>query len=875
MNETLMLDGMKRRATDLLLILFLLLASVAAHAQPGIDTARDRSAIVQDSIFRLVGTSIWDMRAVRELRLDYARGYNAMSAADVRRVMRDPTSGFDIVRGRFYRDALREGLPIINPITDAGIDLKNLRVVENYAKVDPVWFHNLHFTTIGDWGIYDTVMHGLAYGVTVPAMQLNEDALAAGGVEILVASGPTYNSYWALHRGDSAIYGRIGLPDRSTYFRASVAIKVDTAENLFHVLRDDDVIARMVLYRRAHGGQEDCRCGIYEPFDTLSITKRFLLDSTEAAEGAPGYRDAGVTFDAALQGIALHRLNASPWINGDGFSWFGYPTCSPDICREKLLGGGFAAGSIAESVELSDLNLRLYSTGRVPITFLRSRVNQDLYDQLRARRLDSILRRGVRELLRNDTLRRLIGRLPYSDESTFHKVRSDGVMARKLQELLQQEGDSTLRLWSNPPENFAAFRVLTGDLDRGDRRTIHLMVRQDYKQIGASDDPIPIYYANPDSMSSFGTRITYGGMIAGHGDSIYTAYTARRQRGFGAVRDAESADATFDGPLLRSLVRLVDVAKFRYRAVAPEVPVWNTIQDYGLRGNISQPPEGIGTYYTAWWLRPPTPEEITAQCWLSLNCGVDGLVYADLQYDGHNFGPLHTLGGIPARDYDSLHHPAARRLATRADSLKYFQPLIWTGFRGRYEAIRKMNEEIRRLDSIIHLAELRFNREQISVHDARQSFAAIPLVDTVMAERARRHERDGSGGFIGSDTIDARRETYIDLTHFMASPRDPRADAHYLLLTNRRCWPVDMLRYGDSAKALGAHAIGLGAIDVRRPIIVLKRLPEIDADTFLIEKVGDDGAWPARRAAVGELIELDWLTPGWGAFYRVTPVATP
>jgi hypothetical protein len=470
----------------------------------------------------------------------------------------------------------------------------------------------------------------------------------------------------------------------------------------------------------------------------------------------------------------------------------------------------------------------------------------------------------VRGLLRNARLRKLLGRLAYSDETTFHKYRGDGVLARKLQDFLRLEGDSTLQLWCNPPDNFAAFRWLTGDLDSSRLKTIQLMVRQDYKQIGAADDAIPIFYANPDSMSAFATRVTYAGMVAGHDRGDYEAYNARRQRGFGAFSDSWSDRATFDGPLIRSLARLVDVAKFRYAAIGPPTPVWNTIQDYGIRGYNARPAPGLATYYAGWGLRPPTPEEITAQAWLSLNCGVDGLVYADLQYDGLNFGPIHNLRGMPSRDYDSLFPPNIGRLAGRADSLPYRQPRMWTGFLSRFNAIKAMNREIRLLDSIIHLPDLVFNREQMSVHDTARTFDAMPLIDTLVAERAMRYRRGPRGAFLGSDTVDTRSETYIELTHFLAGPRDARRGAHYFIITNRRCWPVDTLGYGDSAVARGAHRAGLGAIDVRRPVIGLK-----GSGRFRIEKVGHEREWPSRVVSPGEPVQLDWLRPGWGAVYRV------
>jgi hypothetical protein len=64
---------------------------------------------------------------------------------------------------------------------------------------------------------------------------------------------------------------------------------------------------------------------------------------------------------------------------------------------------------------------------------------------------------------------------------------------------------------------------------------------------------------------------------------------------------------------------------------------------------------------------------------------------------------------------------------------------------------------------------------------------------------------------------------------------------------------------------------GLGEIDRRRPVIVLKNSTGLPAGRFLIEKISGEGPWSAT-AGVGERIPLDWLDPGTGALYRLTPV---
>ncbi len=935
-------------------VLLLSVCGGVVHAQPW---AADRYRYYQprDTVFRLVGTNIGHLSIARdELLLDYVRQYNRVDPDTLRRLFHNPLDTFEKKKREFYSDALAAGYGVIVPVEGVGPELKFTRVIENYARVDPNYFHNLHFSYVNLAGGVRAGRYGLDSGVVVGALGTPSDTM--------IVSGPTYNATYAFHRGDPDLYmqARPNLPDRSTYMRVSFAVRADELDDPTNPVPDAALLAYAVLYRRVRRNQEACKCMVYEPFDTIKITKEFYLTSAFAVDSLTGYRDLGKTINFAyakvarnrdstvitrnslgqeiststhyfynpdtvvgwvyktndvyhatvpdltqippgtheilvrrdsieLQHVPLHKLNPEPWLIGDGMSWFGYANCSDSICDIRVANGDFGPGVIRDYMDASDFSVRFYSTRRVPITFLRLRINQDMYDQLRDGRLDTMMQVGMHRLYQNDTLRRLLGRLPYSDETTFHKFRSDGAVARKLQDFMRQEGDTVRQLWCNPVSNFAAFRVQSEDLDTSRIKTLQLIVRQDYVQIGGpgEKDPIPIRYVNPDSMSWFGTNQIYRPvvgvsttgdsiryeMICPHADTAYAFYNTLRQNGFGNFMDSKTILARGQGPTVTTLARLVDVAKFRYRQYGPTTPVWNTIQDMGWRITTNTPStDGLGRAYLPWSSRPPTAEEITAQSWLSLNCGVDGLVYTDMQIDAPNFGFVHPLAGKLTREYDSLLPANTSHLYTYADSLRWKQPLMWTGFVSRFEAVKRMNQEIRHLDSLIHLSELVFRQEQMSVHDTRQSFATMPLLDTAMAEQAKRFTRGGGGAFIGSDTLDARGQTYLEITHFLPGPRDTSRSGHYLLITNRRCWPVDTITYGAVAQSHGARANGLGAIDVRRPVIVLKNTTTMMSDSFIIEKVGHESEWPSRTVAAGARIPLDWLRPGWGAYYRITPV---
>ncbi|MEP7217996.1 MAG: hypothetical protein ABI876_03720 [Bacteroidota bacterium] len=532
----------------------------------------------------------------------------------------------------------------------------------------------------------------------------------------------------------------------------------------------------------------------------------------------------------------------------------------------------------------------------MPITFLRSRFNQDLYDSYRNYRniRDSIIKPAFDSfyLPKYAQLRRTIPRLVFTDEACSPKFCIDGLNSRTMQREFIAHSDTTRQLYYNPQSDYDAIRVISGDIDTTTLKTVQLMVRQDYKQIDGNSDPMPIWYANPDKMDSIGTHVAYshdGGssdswtLIASNTDSAYEYYTALRQLrpkgGFGKFRDRNTGLSTEQGALVSTVARAVDVGKFRYNKFAPRCPVYNSIQGFGYRGLAGSGNGTIGSAYYGWSFRIPTPEEISAQVWLSLNCGVDGIVYADSHFDrgDQNYGFIDFINGSATLEYDSLH--------ANDGVIDRREPKIWLGMVSRYAAIRRVNAELRRLDTLMHLADLGYNQEQMSMHDIEQHFYEIPLLDTVKLERSVRHNAsiDMLGkGYAPMDTVtfDPRDGSYMEITHYLPSPLDAAglaANAHYCLFTNRRTWPVDSTQhYKDTSKYLGRSVVGavrgFGAIDVRRPVITLKAPSRISCDSMIIEKVLDT-TW-RRTVAIGGEVALDWIEPGWGEMYRFKPVPT-
>lgn|GEM_PF-5181733 len=931
--------------------LLLLAAIVPLRAQPPSSAGGNN----ERARFQLVGTTITDVDIARDsLLLDYVRFYHTGSVEEMLRVIAAPRDPFEERASRFYRRALERGFRVIAPLPGLGLDPRMMRVLESYARVDPGGIDNLPLYDVHGGAPYDTLLHGLAFGITVEARP--------GGGDALVAGRPSYLAQNVFHRGNEKIYGALGLPDRSTWFRVGVTIAVDTADPAFIAMPDSALLGYIHLYRRVRSGQEPCRCNIYEKYDSLPVTRRAYL-AAEPAEG--GYRDLGWTLDFArgvvvvprdtveqflahqdnleswwktyptgtdtlalldtlpgrmlgarvdtltweddlsgeyLRGVRFDTIQryhvmlaeqrADAWQYGSPGAWFGYaPGSCESFCDSLIRSGRFGPNAVREYVEAGDFDMKLYSTRRLPMRFLRTRINQDLYDLLRRGALDTLIGRAVARFQGNDTIRRLFGMVAFDDETTHPTYRPHGELSRRLGRAMRERGLDSLGIWANPQANFDGFRALTGDLDSGGHGTVRMIVRQDYNQIGALDDPIPIAYPNPDSMSWWGAHRIYStdtllrsngaeerlrwSLIAPNSLDAYRAYNARRQRSFGSSLDARSQGSVKQGALLPTLGRAVAAAKFGYREIgyreigAEPVQVWNSIQDMGWQTEAQPRRQEPGGAYNAWGLRPPTAEEIAAQVWLSLNCGVDGLVYADAQYDGVNFGFVHALDGSHAAEYASVLPANITAEHTREDLLALTQPLMWTGFRSRFDVVRRLNREIRLLDSILVLREMRFDREQLSLSDPRADIRGIPLLDTVVTRQARRHRVGRDGKYLDSSAVDPRGESWLEVSHFLPAPRDTHAGSHYYLFTNRRCWPVDRLAYGAEARAFGSGAVGLGAIDVRRPVITLGGAPD---GRYLVEKVGHEAAWPSREIDAGEEIELDWLEPGWGAFYRVTPL---
>ncbi|HVZ41460.1 MAG TPA: hypothetical protein VHI13_19420 [Candidatus Kapabacteria bacterium] len=132
----------------------------------------------------------------------------------------------------------------------------------------------------------------------------------------------------------------------------------------------------------------------------------------------------------------------------------------------------------------------------------------------------------------------------------------------------------------------------------------------------------------------------------------------------------------------------------------------------------------------------------------------------------------------------------------------------------------------------------------------------MPLVDT-------------TGG--GSDTLyDRHDSTFIVATIFSPNTADTDRYSRYLVVTNMRCWPYDEKHYSSYVSSFHTtDTVGLGAIDARRPVVILKNSTGIIADSVRVQRIGDT---TVRTVAYGAPVPLEWLPPGWGYMYKMTPV---
>jgi len=543
-------------------------------------------------------------------------------------------------------------------------------------------------------------------------------------------------------------------------------------------------------------------------------------------------------------------------------------------------------------VEGSDIVFDIKSTGVVPITFLHSGVSPHRFTQLRQGGFDSAIHASIDPIFHDTvyqikttihydttwedktrlittvidrdtlssrvdtTLRDRLMRIGLMDEVKLGQYESWRILASKVQRrIFEKEPTDTRGIWANPYGDYHSLRIQSGDLDSTKFRMVHMIASQPYY----IDGKIPVRYANPDLMDDAALATYYkpAKIIAFNTKGSYAAYLSQTDR----MLNNKVGD----------LVKVVDIARYRYRPFTSNTfPVTSVVQ---VMGYLEHDDNNHGAYTNTWRFRPPTPEEITVQGWLALNCGVDGISFSDFTFDGYEFGVVpHYDAPVTdtsvAMEYRAINHGG--------NFPKPTLPKMWVGFGTRYNAVKRLTDAFRGKDSILAVySKLDHNCIRMSVAMQDAHFSAMTLVDTLYTQQPYRL-KNISGNYVDSAT-DEKTQTFVELSEFNPGPADSNQMSQYLIVTNRRTWPIDTRTYGprtnvlSDSNAKGYDVNGYGPIDVRRPVIKLKAPPNgMIATQYRIRRIGSGSTW--RTVNVGDAVELDWLDPGWGAMYQVVPI---
>ena len=723
------------------------------------------------------------------------------------------------------------------------------------------------------------------------------------------------------------------LYNKLKWMSVGFAINTDIDSLNSREIGDNEVIAYADLYVHDGLGQDTCNCNIMRFWKRINITKKWFLEVVDKGRHLQAINDNGEVYfdiDTLLDFTDVWDNVHTTQIGPDKGQKYFYDTTEnggsqtidttcvdcPDWC-EQLLAERLALpssdslylppGSRIEPLsawESKGFTYRFFTTRLVPIGFLRSRIATPHFTNLRDGVYDSLIAHAVDGLYADSLVDSLIGRVGVGDEAGNLTFRAQGMLAAKLQRAMAAHPvgkDRPKQLWMNPAHDFDGFRLYTGDFDSTEFRQIHMAARQQYRFNGG--DILPLYYANTDSISAKARDSMFDfykpdyidtngdtiidRMIAGANLDDYRSYrSCVQEQAFGKYLDSKRDLAFLHSPLVVGVSKLSDVFRSSYAERFPNIPktpIWNVVQVHGFVSHANYIND-IKIFSGFGGSRTVTPEEIAAQAWLTMNCGANGMVFGDLQLDGSTFGlgSLYIDSSLRNMEYGRLRfsNPAER---SDEDTLKHIDSM-WLGLGSRRAATLESIRELRHIDRVVGWKYLVENRYQISIHDTRQSFSEIPMLRDVRTERAKQQDysidESGNWSFNGSDTFDTRSETFMEATIFRPdSSAGFAAGECFLLLTNRLTWPVDTLRYSERTIDLfdslhpwfPCRSVGLGAIDVRRPVILLANSTDFLADSLVIGRITRTGSW-IDTVAFGDTLVLDWQLPGRGAMYRLRPL---
>jgi hypothetical protein len=702
------------------------------------------------------------------------------------------------------------------------------------------------------YGDHDSLKSSYVFGRTVPSGTPATDTLVAG---------QSRYTFRGMKPSDSTLYLRAGLPNERRYFDLTYTIKSDSLSDV----DSTTVIAYGHLWIRDTTGQSgpgQCHCNFYTKVDSFPVTKAKYLASPIV--DSSGYRDVTFTFDYLDHTDSIEHWKWAPQYNfGGGAATTDSSVCG-DSCNHLLIRlrseGKISSATedIPTTVDGGDVWYDFYSTRQVPVTFLKGRIGPHLLSVLAADSLDTLIDAAVDAVYADSLLRRHLFRVGIQDEPVWERFVAYRLLDSRVQRRMGTHGtDGPIGLWSNPYQDFATFRAVTGDFDSTQVKMIQQMAVQPYI---INQQRLPVFYADPDRMHGSEALFHYyrvhdiGGrprIIAYNDTADYRAYD-------------DSMLVIVDSKIT-SFVDAIQTSRHRFAQFpnARPYPVYPAVESHGYH-NVDE--HGAETYR-----RIPTPEEITAQAWAALGLRPDGLMFSDFEWDHYNLGMVHKVTGAHDSDYATMYDPSPA-----ADSSTHYPPM-WIGMKSRFDAVRSVTDEFQ----LIKDTYTRLDYDPVFWLTYRDTSGARThaVLDTLFARRARLYDTTAGGSFVDSSAVEPWSQTRLALSWFTPGPGLPAEAAQgvrYLMVTNLRCWPVDRTDYGDTTHAygdpFGQQDFGFGAIDVRKPVVRFKNDLAALADSFRIERVGHEGSW-SRTVVASDTAQLDWLRPGQGMLFRITPVA--
>lgn len=759
----------------------------------------------------------------------------------------------------------------------------------------------------GMFPIADTLVGGYAWSAFIDSASADSDRYVAGR--------PVYTSLAIYPNSDARTYSRTDslslYADSADYFDFVLSMKVDSAV-IAHVVDTSTIVSYAILFRRDTTGQDACHCAWYVPFDTVRVSVgRYGTIQTDRIDTASGYRDVVHTFQFPSGPGIWSVLNRNLFGNASGDSAC-IASCATSF--DSLLNiGALPPGSrnLVYPVEQSDFIYSIFTTRDVPWSLAGARLENHVASQIVQGAFDHYLD-SILTVFYQDTLNAILRHFEVTDEVDLDRFRAQMILGSRLQRmLLAHNPQETRGIWSNPKFGAGSYRLLVGDLDTTGIKMIPTVAPQYYNYGG--NGVIPAMYANPDSMDTralytyFRGKNSLPAVVArdtisrlNPRDSTDTQWTTidtlSASVGVGRICYNNASDyARFtretsgrnlaqmqDGKWLHGLTagrmalmrQAIDASRGRFHHKRiEENPVSFVVQ---MQGFLTQNDNG----YTGEWTTasPPTPEMISIDVFSCLHFGFDGIAYGDFAFDGSGeFGIHHWVSGEHSQDYyDTMSSHDGFLQVVDPVTKRWLLPRMWYGFRSRSNMLAMIGSELR--DRILPMYE-RLDRHTtlMEVDDTSRTIGYVPLVRWVGAVQANLDSTTTFTALLdtnGEPVMDTRLETHLTISQHLPKAGDTLfAKAAVLGVSNRRLWPIDTLSYGSryvNWAPSGSQTTGFGAIDVRRPRVVLRNVTSVMADSCTVTRLGDTG-WSATTA-FGDTIDLHWLSPGWGAFYVITPI---